>query len=400
MNIALIEAFLHFLFPVSCKVCGRPGVKLCPECRDYLPAEPPATIPERLIPKLFEGDVITTNAGNLTVYSAAEYEGLARDAVKVLKRKRELGRTLGEYMARKFGECEADCIIPVPLHLFSERGFNQAKEIALGMCSVWEKEIIDAALWTREIHHKDSITYEDFRLTRDIWGKKVALVDDLCSSGRTLSCFAETCQRDGASVVCAYTFAAEKRQPQATPSYSDEYSSRRYKELYAFFEGEVITRQLPSFKVYSACHYHEDGIREEIHKLKYGGAVKLCWYMGRHMAEKFGECRADYLVPVPLHLHSERNYNQCVKLAEGMCDLWDVDILDVAVWTRDVQRRAVSKERKDLTPSDFGITQNIERKRIALVDDVCTSGMTLSCLAEACRINGADVVCAYTLAGA
>ena len=79
MNIALIEAFLHFLFPVSCEVCGRPGVKLCPECRDYLPAELPATIPERLIPKLFEGGVITTNAGNLTVYSAAEYEGLARE---------------------------------------------------------------------------------------------------------------------------------------------------------------------------------------------------------------------------------------------------------------------------------------------------------------------------------
>ena len=398
---SIAEIFLHFLFPISCPVCGRPGVKLCPECRDYLPAEPDAPLPERVIPTLFEGEIITRSINGLTVYSAAEYEGLARDAVRTLKHKRELGRTLGEYMARKFGWCDADFLIPVPLHLFSKRGFNQAYELAQGMSDVWGKEINSSALWTREVRHKDTITYEDFRLTRDIWGKKVALVDDLCSSGRTLSCFAQTCRRDGAEVICAYTFASEQKEELSNAvSYSGGYSAKRYKEMYVFFSGEVITRQLPNLTVYSACKYHEGGIREEIHKLKYGGATRLCWYMGRHMAEKFGECSADYLLPVPLHLHSERGYNQCVKLAEGMCDLWDAEILDAAVWTRDVPRRATSNERHDLKPSDFGITQNIERKRIALVDDVCTSGMTLSCLAEACRINGADVVCAYTLAGA
>ena len=157
-------------------------------------------------------------------------------------------------------------------------------------------------------------------------------------------------------------------------------------------------RQIDSLTVYSTTQYHDSGIREEIHKFKYGGAINLCAYFGKHMAEKIGECKADYLLPVPLHLNSDRGYNQCLELAKGMCELWDVKILDAAVWTRDVPSRASSNIRTDLTPSDFRITQDISGKCIALVDDVCTSGMTLSCLAQACCKSGAIIICAYTLA--
>ena len=388
---SIADALLHFFFPVSCPVCGRPGVAVCPECRPYLSDEPAVVLPERLMPDLFKGETITYHINNLTIHSAAGYETAAvREAVHNLKDSRELCRTLGRYMARKFGDCGADCIIPVPLPLYSERKFNPAREIAEGMADVWGIEVWDFALWTREITHKDTITYEDFRLTRDVYGKKAVLADDLRSSGRTLSCLAKTCRLDGAEVICAYTFAAEEQQ-EAVSLYAETYSEARYNELYKFFNGEIITRQINGLTVYSACRYREGGIKEEIHKFKYGGAFRLCWYMGRHMADKFGERKADYLMPVPLHMNSQRGYNQSRKLAEGMCDLWDTELLDAAEWTRDVTRRAVSKDRHDLTPSDFAITQD-------LVDDVCTSGGTLSCLAEACRLRGGIVVCAYTLA--
>ena len=116
------------------------------------------------------------------------------------------------------------------------------------------------------------------------------------------------------------------------------------------------------------------------------------------MAEFFGQCRADILIPVPLHLYSTRGYNQSKELAEGMGEFWGVEILDAALWTRDVPRRASSNTRNDLTYEDFRLTRDIYGKRIALVDDVCTSGNTLACLAETCRREGAVVVCAYTLA--
>ena len=78
----------------------------------------------------------------------------------------------------------------------------------------------------------------------------------------------------------------------------------------------------------------------------------------------------------------------------------DIKIIDAALWTRDVPRRAASHTRNDITPEDFRFTRDIYGKRVALVDDVCTSGATLSCLAETCRREGAVVMCAYTLASA
>ena len=412
MNISrLWEILLHFIFPVSCPVCGKIGSPLCQECREYLQDDEITDIPEPKLLSLFAGKVITREINGLAVHALLSDDARAVKILRTLKRegRRELWRVLGRHMAEMFGECKADVLIPVPLHLYSERKYNQSRELAEGMREVWKNvRIIDSALWTREVWSSRGITHEDFRLTKDIYGMRIALVDDFCVTGRTLSCLAGTCRREGAIVACAYTLAAEFfPAPAPAPAPAPEIpeseilarlSAERYRELYAFFTGEVIVRRINSLTVYSASNYHESGIREEIHKLKYGGAIGLCAYFGRHMSEKFGRCKADYLVPVPLHLNSEREYNQSLELAKSMCELWEVKILDAAVWTREVPNRATSKIRNDLFPSDFRITQPVSGKHIALVDDVCTSGTTLSCLAEACRSSGAIVICAYTLA--
>ena len=218
----LQEILLHFIFPVSCPVCGKPGVKICPECRNiqYFDSQPDTKaldIPSRKLPTLFTGEVITRDINGLTVYSAAKYqEDRIQQAIYSLKYEgaRELGRPLGRYMAEFFGECKADILIPVPLHLYSKRGYNQSKELAEGMREFWGVEILDAALWTRDVPRRaatglrDDLTYEDFRLTKDIYGKRIALVDDVCTSGNTLYCLAETCYREGAEVACAYTLAS------------------------------------------------------------------------------------------------------------------------------------------------------------------------------------------------
>ena len=412
MNIARLgEILLHFLFPVSCEVCGKPGTKLCPECVKELPDEIEADVPARRIPSLFDGTIITRNVGRLTVYSAAEYTPRIRRVIHTLKTSpREIGQTLGKTFAGEFGRCEADYLLPVPLHLDSKRSYNHAKALAEGMSEVWGTKIIDGALWTRRIRGTDDLTHYDFRLTKLVDGRRIALVDDVCITGRTLSCLAEACRHEGAVIVCAYTLACDTEritsgttdktaQPSETLSpILEQVNAERYAELYKYFEGEIITRSFVSLTVYSAANYHTSGIREEIHKCKYSGAKNLCIYLGKHTAEKLGQCRADYLLPVPLHMNSGRAYNQSLELAKGMRELWDAEILDVAEWTREVPRRAASTVRDDLKPSDFRITQDIRGKHIALIDDVCTSGNTLNALASACRNSGAIVVCAYTLA--
>ena len=186
MNInRLCEILLHFIFPVSCSVCGKPGVKICPECRNiqYFDSHPDVIeAPARILPTLFTGEVITKDINGLTVYSASKYgEGSIKEIIYRFKYKgrRELGRPLGRYMAEFFGECKADILIPVPLHLYSTRGYNQSKELAEGMREFWGVEILDAALWTRDVPRRVlsttryDLTYEDFRLTRNIFGKRM-----------------------------------------------------------------------------------------------------------------------------------------------------------------------------------------------------------------------------------
>lgn len=208
---ALCDIGLHFLFPVSCEKCGRLGVKLCVQCRDTLALH----VPSRRLPKLFT-KIITREIDGMTVYSASEfYVGSMRTIIHNFKYKghRELGRPLGKYMAELFGECKADCLVPVPLHLKSERSFNQARELAEGMGEHWGIEVLNAARWTRVVPRRASsgvrgdLSVRDFRLTRLVEGKRIALVDDVCTSGNTLRCFAERCRREGAEVICAYTLA-------------------------------------------------------------------------------------------------------------------------------------------------------------------------------------------------
>ncbi|MBQ3455508.1 MAG: ComF family protein, partial [Synergistaceae bacterium] len=141
-------------------------------------------------------------------------------------------------------------------------------------------------------------------------------------------------------------------------------------------------------------------IKKVIHAFKYNGKKELCRPIGRHIAEIFRTTEADYLIPVPLHINSTRHYNQSREIAKGMCDYWGVELLDVSERTRERphQMSLGARDRKNnIAPDDFRFTKDIRGLRVALVDDVCTTGYTLMAFSEACRIAGAKVICAYTL---
>ena len=159
-------------------------------------------------------------------------------------------------------------------------------------------------------------------------------------------------------------------------------------------------KELDSLIIYSAAYYHTD-INKIILAFKYSGLKSLCRPIGRAMGEFLTRPDdIDYLLPVPLHLNSSRKYNQAYELARGLADSWNIKILDSARWSREVATRAGmnAQERAKLAKDSFMITGNLDGLRIALVDDVCTTGITLMRLAEVCRDSGAIVKYAYTLA--
>ena len=215
----LAEYFLHLIWPVSCEICGRIGESLCENCRERIRK---LEVPSRAITSLFDGNVIVRNAGNFTVYSAISYRTHIKKVIHAFKYngKKELCRPIGRHIAEIFRTTEADYLIPVPLHINSTRHYNQSREIAKGMCDYWGVELLDVSERTRERPHqmslgardrKNNIAPDDFRFTKDIRGLRVALVDDVCTTGYTLMAFSEACRIAGAKVICAYTLSSTNK---------------------------------------------------------------------------------------------------------------------------------------------------------------------------------------------
>ncbi len=158
-------------------------------------------------------------------------------------------------------------------------------------------------------------------------------------------------------------------------------------------------------RIYSANPY-DDGLKDAVVAMKYPGYRNLCEPLGRAAAKKFSGLQVvkpvDYLVPVPLHLNSERDFNQSLDIAEAMGKFLGIKVLDAACWARNLPQRASlsMSERFEMPIDSFKILKDISGLRIALVDDVCTTGTTLLRLARACEDAGAEVVCAYTLCSA
>ena len=197
----LIKIFLHFLWPVSCPVCGKPSEIICPECAGLL----------------FNDTVINKKIECLDVFSAAYYHTGINKLISDFKYSnfRALCRPLGQAMANFFIKPEADYLVPVPLHLKSKRKYNQALELAKGLSDVWKIEIFHGVEWSREMPNRAGLRASErmklktdaFIIPKNIHGLNVAVIDDVCTTGMTLLRFSQACEYKGAHVAGAYTLA-------------------------------------------------------------------------------------------------------------------------------------------------------------------------------------------------
>jgi ComF family protein len=110
----------------------------------------------------------------------------------------------------------------------------------------------------------------------------------------------------------------------------------------------------------------------------------------------------EVLVPVPLTQarRSERGFNQAELLALGLAEAWGADVQRLLVRTRDdrPQRGASVTDRRTNVRGAFAVVPGDPPSEVWLVDDVCTTGATLSACALALRRAGVRSVGAVCLA--
>ncbi len=151
-----------------------------------------------------------------------------------------------------------------------------------------------------------------------------------------------------------------------------------------------------------------DGVlRQAIYQFKYGHFKALAAPLGQLLGSYLQKepLPVDVVVPVPLHSSRERDrgYNQAALLAAELgreCGLPVVgDCLVRLRHTRPQVRTAGALERQHNLAGAFGcLDQRLEGQRVLLVDDVCTTGATLSSCAAALKKAGASLVWGLALA--
>lgn len=140
-----------------------------------------------------------------------------------------------------------------------------------------------------------------------------------------------------------------------------------------------------------------------ISRFKYGGALHYGALLGRLLAEHCRHRRPDAIVPVPLHPArlAERGFNQAHELARPLARRIGVPILDDACCRTTAtppQAGLAAQQRYRNLQGAFSASQRVRGMRLALVDDVLTTGSTLESLALELLRAGAATVEAWAVA--
>ena len=218
---------LDLLFPMSCAGCGREGKLLCQNCVSSLPrlnkpycelCASPGQLSNcrwcRERPPVFDG-----------IRAPFLFQGAIKNAVYEFKYRGvkaaapELGQLMADYL--KAQPLAGDVLIPVPLHprRLRERGYNQsallAKELSrLTGLSVEpglltrKKDALPQVHTTTKNQRRDNVE-ESFSCVAQVSGKAVILVDDVATTGSTLSACASALKDSGASSVWGLVLARE-----------------------------------------------------------------------------------------------------------------------------------------------------------------------------------------------
>lgn len=159
--------------------------------------------------------------------------------------------------------------------------------------------------------------------------------------------------------------------------------------------GDLFAGYTQVYDITAFLFFEQDGMTQQlIHSLKYNGNYALAEYLGRTAAlELIKEgfyASVDTIIPIPLHPRKERQrgYNQSEYIAKGLASVYKCDISNQLI-----QRatHTVSQTRKTVYDRHLNVEKIFEitdpetlfGKHVLLIDDVITTGATISSCIDA-----------------
>jgi len=166
-------------------------------------------------------------------------------------------------------------------------------------------------------------------------------------------------------------------------------------------------KERPSFTALRSWSVFEDPVQEGLHRLKYRRDVGLGDALAEQMTEFVGQLGwpIDLLLPIPLGKKrlKERGYNQVGLIARPLAMALGLEYAPRLLIRRRETRSQVglSKQaRRENVRDAFSAGRQVSGKIVLVMDDVATTGSTLSSAADALFSSGAKNVYALTVARA
>lgn len=233
------EYLLDIFWPACCLNCGKEGTLLCEDCQALIDIPQNTFCPgcKKVAANGQSCPACRVKTGLNGLYFAAPYQDrLVKKMICRFKYEpflvKELAKTLSALIITQWQAMENKpyflsnpeqfVLIPVPLHKkrLKWRGFNQAEELAKELAAYIKMPwMSDGLLKIRETFFQTDLTQEErhqntkgafvVRHPERIKGQKIILVDDVYTSGATMSECAGTLRIAGAKEVWGVAVARE-----------------------------------------------------------------------------------------------------------------------------------------------------------------------------------------------
>jgi ComF family protein len=162
--------------------------------------------------------------------------------------------------------------------------------------------------------------------------------------------------------------------------------------------------QPPSFSRTTAVFGYAFPLDKLIQGMKYGEQLALAHALAKKLVRRIDRsCLPDYVIAMPLHPAKlrDRGFNQSLLLAATVARELNIELLpSTCQRVRDTPPQSALpwKERRKNMRNAFLCNMDLTGKRVALVDDVLTTGASLNALADAVSKRGAAEISAWVVA--
>ncbi|MBU4539509.1 MAG: ComF family protein [Weeksellaceae bacterium] len=151
---------------------------------------------------------------------------------------------------------------------------------------------------------------------------------------------------------------------------------------------EKCSLLFPVENAFALMQFEEESLsRKIVHQLKYSSREKAGKTIAEWVTERldFGKEKPDLMISVPLHPKKlkERGYNQLHLFTETLSENFKIPY-DHDLIKRNFYKKAQAlKDKKHRTETEnlFSIAKNIKNKHVLIIDDVFTTGNTMSSVA-------------------